>query len=317
MSPLWTAAEIAAGDRRRGAHGDFDVAGVTFDSREVGPGRPVHRAEGRGHRRPSFRRPGLRGRRRGRAGLRGGRRPPRPSSPTPMPALNDLGRASRARSQARIIGVTGSVGKTGTKEALFAALDRAAPGPRASLGEELQQPYRRAADLARMPREARFGVFEMGMNHAGELAALTRLVRPHVAHRHHDRARPPRILRQRGGDRRRQGRDLPGAGAGRHRDHPLRQPASRPAGRRGAAHAAHILTFGLGEGADVRAAYVVRGPSGGLDGDRLSARRAAQLHRQPAGRALGDAMRSRCSRRSRRSAAISPRPASRSPISAA
>ncbi len=75
--------------------------------------------------------------------------------------------------------------------------------------------------LARMPREARFGVFEMGMNHAGELAALTRLVRPHVAivtaiapaHREY--------FASDADDRRRQGGDLRRAGARRHRDHPV------------------------------------------------------------------------------------------------
>ncbi len=60
-------------------------------------------------------------------------------------ALQALGRASRERSRATIIGVTGSVGKTSTKEALYAALDRNRAGPGPSFGEELQQSYRRAA----------------------------------------------------------------------------------------------------------------------------------------------------------------------------
>ena len=61
--------------------------------------------------------------------------------------LEALGRAARARRTARqVIGVTGSAGKTGTKEALFAALDRSPSAGGASLGQELQQPYRRAAE---------------------------------------------------------------------------------------------------------------------------------------------------------------------------
>ena len=77
--------------------------------------------------------------------------------------------------------MTGSVGKTGTKEALFAALDRAAPGAAHRSVKSYNNHTGVPLSLARMPRETRFGVFEMGMNHAGELAALTRLVRPHVA----------------------------------------------------------------------------------------------------------------------------------------
>ncbi len=94
-------------------------------------------------------------------------------------ALERLGDAARMRSTAKILAVTGSVGKTGTKEMLAAAL--------APLG----QTHRSAASynnhwgvplsLARMPREARFGVFELGMNHAGEIAARTRQVRPDIA----------------------------------------------------------------------------------------------------------------------------------------
>ena len=119
---------------------------ASVDSREVGR-RPVRRAEGRGDRRPSLRRQGVRARRGGRDRQRAGRR-------TRMSCVADTTRrARRARPRrrargraAKIVGVTGSVGKTGTKEALFAALDRAAPGARAPLGQELQQPYRRAAE---------------------------------------------------------------------------------------------------------------------------------------------------------------------------
>ena len=100
-------------------------------------------------------------------------------------ALVALGRASRARSQATIIGVTGSVGKTGVKEAIFAALDRSSRGPSGFGAHRSVKSYNNHVgvplSLARMPARARFGIFEMGMNHAGEIAALTRQVRPHIA----------------------------------------------------------------------------------------------------------------------------------------
>lgn len=94
-------------------------------------------------------------------------------------ALRDLGVASRARSDAKIVAVTGSVGKTSTKEALRLALraDGETHASAASFNNHLGVPL----SVARMPETARFGVFEIGMNHAGEITPLTRLVRPHVA----------------------------------------------------------------------------------------------------------------------------------------
>jgi UDP-N-acetylmuramoyl-tripeptide--D-alanyl-D-alanine ligase len=94
-------------------------------------------------------------------------------------ALEDLGRAARARSAARIIGVTGSVGKTGVKEALRTVLS--AQAPTVANAGNLNNHWGLPLSLARMPRSVAFGVFEMGMNHPGELDALTRLARPHVA----------------------------------------------------------------------------------------------------------------------------------------
>ena len=96
-----------------------------------------------------------------------------------MAGLNALGRASRERSNARIIAVTGSVGKTSTKEALRLALSRYKPTHASELSYNNQ--WGVPLSLARMPRDAAFGVFELGMNHPGELDPLTRLVRPHVA----------------------------------------------------------------------------------------------------------------------------------------
>ncbi len=96
-----------------------------------------------------------------------------------LAALNDLGRAARKRSGARIAAVTGSVGKTGTKEALRTVL-MAQSVTHASEGS-LNNHWGAPLSLARMPLNVAFGIFELGMNHAGELTPLTRLVRPHVA----------------------------------------------------------------------------------------------------------------------------------------
>jgi UDP-N-acetylmuramoyl-tripeptide--D-alanyl-D-alanine ligase len=94
-------------------------------------------------------------------------------------ALQDLGGAARARSAARIVAVTGSVGKTGAKEALRVALE--AQGQTTATIGNLNNHWGVPLSLARMPRDAAFGVFELGMNHPGEIAPLSRQVRPHVA----------------------------------------------------------------------------------------------------------------------------------------
>ncbi len=94
-------------------------------------------------------------------------------------ALENLGRAARKRTNAKIVAVTGSVGKTSTKEALRVALS-AQGATSATLGN-LNNHWGVPLSLARMPRETKFGVFELGMNHAGEIAPLSQMVRPHVA----------------------------------------------------------------------------------------------------------------------------------------
>lgn len=94
-------------------------------------------------------------------------------------ALHALARAARRRSRARIAAVTGSVGKTGTKETLGAVL-AAQASTAVSLGN-LNNDIGVPLSLARMPADATYGVFEIGMNHAGEIEPLSRLVRPDVA----------------------------------------------------------------------------------------------------------------------------------------
>ena len=94
-------------------------------------------------------------------------------------ALNGLGAAARARGRARIAAVTGSVGKTGTKEALRHVLSR--QGRTAASAGSLNNHWGLPLSLARMVGDESFGVFEMGMNHPGEIAPLSLLARPHVA----------------------------------------------------------------------------------------------------------------------------------------
>jgi UDP-N-acetylmuramoyl-tripeptide--D-alanyl-D-alanine ligase len=94
-------------------------------------------------------------------------------------ALEGLGRAARKRSKARVIAVTGSVGKTSTKEALRKVLSAA--GPTHASDKSYNNHWGVPLTLARLPQGARFAVFEIGMSHAGEIAALVDMVRPHVA----------------------------------------------------------------------------------------------------------------------------------------
>ncbi|MCX5515936.1 UDP-N-acetylmuramoylalanyl-D-glutamyl-2, 6-diaminopimelate--D-alanyl-D-alanine ligase [Kaistia algarum] len=96
-----------------------------------------------------------------------------------LKALEGLGRAARARSSARIAAVTGSVGKTTTKEMLALAL--AESGRTHFSPASFNNHWGVPLTLARMPADARYAVFEIGMNHAGEITPLTAQVRPHVA----------------------------------------------------------------------------------------------------------------------------------------
>jgi len=94
-------------------------------------------------------------------------------------ALEDLGRAARARSDARVVAVTGSVGKTSTKEMLHVVLG--AQGRTHSAEASYNNQWGVPLTLARMPADTEFAVIEIGMNHPGEIAPLSRMARPHVA----------------------------------------------------------------------------------------------------------------------------------------
>jgi len=179
VSALWTADEIAKATGGT-ASARFEVTGVTFDSREVGPGDLFVAMPGNVHDGHKF----------VDAAFAAGAAGVIVSQPVSGPhvlvsdtfaALQALGRASRERGRATIIGVTGSVGKTSTKEALYAALDRNRPGKVHRSVKSYNNHTGVPLSLARMPRDAEFAVLEMGMNNKGEIAALTRQVRPHVA----------------------------------------------------------------------------------------------------------------------------------------
>ena len=179
MSPLWTSGEIVAATGGI-ASSDFTVTGVTFDSREVGPGDLFVAMPGTAHDGHEF----VAG------AFASGAAAALVSTPVDGPhvlvgdtfqALRQLGQVARGRCAATVVGVTGSVGKTSTKEALFAALDRCRPGQVHRSVKSYNNHTGVPLSLARMPRDCAYAVIEMGMNHAGEIAELTALVRPHAA----------------------------------------------------------------------------------------------------------------------------------------
>lgn len=180
MTALWTSDEIVAatGGTLHGA--SFEASGVTFDSREVAAGflfvaMPGTVADGHDFVAKAFAS--------GAAGALVSRPVDGPHvlvADVPA-ALTALAIEARRRMTGTVLGVTGSVGKTSTKEALFAALDRFARGKVHRSVKSYNNHTGVPLSLARMPRDSEFAVLEMGMNHEGEIAELTRLVRPHVA----------------------------------------------------------------------------------------------------------------------------------------
>ena len=182
MTPLWTAAEAAAAIGGSNMT-DWVASGVSIDSRGLNPGDIFVALRGPNRDGHDFVQAALE---RGAAAVIVDRDvpalpkgPPLLRVPDTLVALEALATAARARSRARIVAVTGSVGKTGTKESLRLALATAG-GTYASAGG-LNNHWGVPLSLARMPPDVSYGVFELGMNHPGEIAALTRLVRPHVA----------------------------------------------------------------------------------------------------------------------------------------
>ena len=176
---LWDAASIAAATGGTASHA-FQASGVEMDSRDVRPGDVFVALKGEamdGHKFIA-------------AAFAKGAVAAITDRPVDFPhvlvddttrALHDLAHAARDRSPAKRIAVTGSVGKTGVKEAIFASLDRASRGAAHRSVRSYNNHVGVPLSLARMPARAKFGVFEMGMNHAGEIAPLSAHVRPDVA----------------------------------------------------------------------------------------------------------------------------------------
>jgi UDP-N-acetylmuramoyl-tripeptide--D-alanyl-D-alanine ligase len=178
---LWSAAELAAATGGR-ASGDWSVSGVAIDSRSAQPGELFIALGGPRHDGHDFVAQALE---RGAAAMVH-RVPAGLAADAPlllvddtMAALTALGHAGRERSRARVAAITGSVGKTGSKEALRLALGAQAPthASAASHNNHWGVPL----SLARAPHGTAFAVYELGMNAPGEIAALTQIVRPHVA----------------------------------------------------------------------------------------------------------------------------------------
>ncbi|WP_439597378.1 UDP-N-acetylmuramoyl-tripeptide--D-alanyl-D-alanine ligase [Falsiroseomonas sp.] len=181
MSALWTSAELRAATGGTLA-AELCVSGVSIDSRSVAPGElfVALRDARDGH---DFVAGALA---RGAAAalvdhvpaeLAGDARLLRVAET--LEGLRALGAAARARCAAQVVGVTGSVGKTTTKEMLRALLSTA--GATHAAVASYNNHWGVPLTLARMPRESAFAIIEMGMNHPGEIAPLSALARPHVA----------------------------------------------------------------------------------------------------------------------------------------
>jgi len=177
VEPLWTSDDIAAatGGRRSGA--GFSATGVSIDSRslEVGDLFVALAGERDGH---EFVAGALQ---RGAAGALVSQpgEGPRIVVPDTLKALEAMGQAARRRAtRARRGAVTGSVGKTSVTQAIRAGLERAGPahGSVKSYNNHIGVPL----TLARMPAATERAIFEIGMNHAGEITPLVGMVQPHA-----------------------------------------------------------------------------------------------------------------------------------------
>ncbi len=184
-TPLWTT--IAMADAMRASiNGALPeaISGLSIDSRTIAPGEAYFAIKGDIHDGHDF----------VAAALKSGAalavveaaQRDKFASDAPLLVVDDvlaglvaLAHAARARLHARVIAITGSVGKTSTKEALRRVLD--AQGPTHASTASFNNHWGVPLSLARCPASVRFAIFEIGMNHAGEIETLVKMVRPQVA----------------------------------------------------------------------------------------------------------------------------------------
>lgn len=183
--PLWTV-EALVEATAAAAEGPLPqgITGISIDSRTVGDGEAFFAITGDTHDGHDFVAAALRGG----ASVAAVAADRRDCAPADAPllvvddvlaALGAVARAARLRSPGRVVAVTGSVGKTSTKEALALALG--ACGETHASSASFNNHWGVPLSLARMAATAHYGVFEIGMNHAGEITPLVHMVRPHVA----------------------------------------------------------------------------------------------------------------------------------------
>ncbi len=184
-APLWTSADMAEA-MRASVQGVLPeaITGLSIDTRTLGPGEAYFAIKGDVHDGHAFVAAALKAG----AALAVVERAQREKFAADAPllvvddvlaALVELAIAARARLKGQVIAVTGSVGKTSTKEALRRVLG--AQGETHASSASFNNHWGVPLSLARCPASARFAIAEIGMNHAGEIDALVKMVRPHVA----------------------------------------------------------------------------------------------------------------------------------------
>src|SRR5215207_3537200 len=183
-APLWTPEEVLAATGARAVGAFRAVTGVSIDTRTLEAGDLFFAIKGDVHDGHGFVRDALA--KGAAAAVVSEERAakfegagPLLVAPDVLDAMRRLGIAARRRSAAKTVAVTGSVGKTGTKEALRLGFERL--GKSHAAVASYNNHWGVPLTLARMPPDTAFGVFEIGMNHAGEIEPLSRMVRPHVA----------------------------------------------------------------------------------------------------------------------------------------
>ncbi|HEX7777368.1 MAG TPA: UDP-N-acetylmuramoylalanyl-D-glutamyl-2,6-diaminopimelate--D-alanyl-D-alanine ligase [Parvibaculum sp.] len=183
MTSLWTRADVVAATQGRPEGADWTAGGVSIDSRSLERGDLFVAIKGEHSDGHAY--VGMAFERGASAAIVSDvtdamrKAGPLVVVPDALEALNQLGRAARRRAPAKVVAVTGSVGKTGTKEALRMLLSE--QGPTHASAASYNNLWGVPLSLARMPADTHYGIFEIGMNHSGEITPLSKLVEPFIA----------------------------------------------------------------------------------------------------------------------------------------